>query len=446
MTNRRSDDSEGQDSPAGHVFCTRLDTAPGAIRQRTDDTIPDTRASEPLPRRTVWVLAVGCGLAVANLYFAQPLLALLAGEFSVSARQMGLAVTLGQVGYGLGLLFFVPLGDVLERRGLILAMLLAVAAALLAVALAPDFAWFAAASLALGLTTITPQLIVPLAATLARPGERGRVVGAVMSGLLVGVLGSRTFSGLVADRLGWRAVYCIAAVLSVALALTLRLLLPRSEPHGERTNYTRLLASLWTLLREEPVLRQSCLFGAATFGAMSAFWSTVAFFLSGSPYNYGSDEIGLVGLVGVAGALAASASGRLADRLSPRLIIGAGLALMLLADSLLWALGDRLASFIAGVVLLDLGAQAAHIANQTRIYALRPEVRNRLNTAYMVCFFAGGAAGSGLGAYGWSLWGWAGACGAGVLLLAVGLVGFVVTAGKTQQSRRVLGGEAWRTP
>ena len=197
----------------------------------------------------------------------------------------------------------------------------------------PGFAWFAAASLALGLTTISPQLIVPLAATLARPAERGKVVGAVMSGLLVGVLASRTFSGLVAQRLGWRAVYLIAACLSVALALALRLLLPRSEPHGQRLSYPRLLASVWSLLRDEPVLRQSCLFGAATFGAMSAFWNTVAFFLAGPPYEYGSDQVGLVGLVGVAGALAASASGRLADRLNPRLLIGSGMALMLLAKS-----------------------------------------------------------------------------------------------------------------
>src|SRR4051794_34482911 len=172
---------------------------------------PAGQAAPPLPRRTVWVLAVGCGLAVANLYFAQPLLAGLADQFGVPPGRMGLAATAGQVGYGLGLLFFVPLGDVLERRGLILTMLLAVAASLLAVALSPGFVWFAVASLALGLTTISPQLIVPLAATLARPSERGRVVGTVMSGLLVGVLASRTFSGLVAERLRWRAVYLIAA-------------------------------------------------------------------------------------------------------------------------------------------------------------------------------------------------------------------------------------------
>src|SRR4051794_31779216 len=240
----------------------------------------------------------------------------------------------------------------------------AVTVALLAIAAAPSFAWLAAASLAVGFTTVTPQLLVPFAAHLAAPEERGRVVGTVMSGLLVGVLGARTVSGVVGEHLGWRAVYALAAAVTVALALALRALLPRSEPQASGLSYAALLRSLGGLLRDEPVLRQSCLFGAASFGAFSAFWTTLAFFLSGPPYHYGSDEIGLMGLVGVAGALAASASGRLADRLRPRLLIGAGLALMLLAYGLLGTLGDHLAWLVVGVILLDLGAQAAHISNQ----------------------------------------------------------------------------------
>ncbi|MFO0929684.1 MAG: MFS transporter [Gemmataceae bacterium] len=396
--------------------------------------LPRTDVAPPLSHRTVWVLAVGCGLAVANLYFAQPLLAELAEAFDVPAGRMGLAATLAQVGYGLGLLFFVPLGDAVERRGLIVAMLLAVAAALVAVAASPGFAWFAAGSLAVGLTTIAPQLIVPLAATLARPGERGRVVGMVMSGLLVGVLASRTFSGFVAARLGWRAVYLIAAGMSVTLAAVLRWLLPRSEPEGHRPPYLQLLTSLGELLRTEPVLRQGCLFGAMSFGAMSAFWNTIAFFLAGPPYHYGTDRVGLFALVGVAGAAAASVSGRLADRVNPRWIIGGGLTLMLASYALFWAAGDQLGWLLVGVVTVDLGAQAVHIANQTRIYALRPEVRNRLNTAYMVCFFAGGATGSAAGAFGWGRWGWSGVCAAGCLLLGVGVVGYLATARQTATS------------
>jgi predicted MFS family arabinose efflux permease len=382
-----------------------------------------------LPRRTVWVLAVGSGVAVANLYYAQPLLAKLAIDFDVQPSQMGLAATLSQIGYGLGLLFLVPLGDVLERRGLIVAMLALVAMVLLGVAAAPSFPWFAAASLLLGLTTISPQLLVPLSASLAAPAERGRVVGTVMSGLLIGVLASRTYSGVVAAHLGWRAVYVIAAGLSLALAAVLRVLLPRSEPTAGHLSYAQLLSSLGGLVRDEPILRQSCLFGAVAFGAMSAFWNTMAFHLAGPPYDYGSDAVGLFGLVGAAGAAMASVAGRLADRFNPRRIIGAGLAVMAAAYALCWVGGDVLAWLVVGVVLLDLGAQAAHISNQARIFAIRPEARNRMNTVYMVSFFVGGATGSGLGAWAWGQWGWPGVCGVGVVLLGMGLAGFAATAG-----------------
>ncbi len=387
-----------------------------------------------LPGRTVWVLAVASGVAVANLYYVQPLLAELARAFRVPADTMGQAATLAQVGYGCGLLLLVPLGDVLERRGLILCMLGLVALALLAVAFSPSFAWFAVASLALGLTTVSPQLLVPLAATLAAPAERGRVVGTVMSGLLIGILASRTYSGFLATVLGWRFVYVIAAVLSVLLIVALRLLLPRSEP-GQHLPYPRLLASLAVLLREEPVLRQSCLFGATTFGAMSAFWNTIAFFLSGPPYDYGSNTIGLFGLVGVAGAAAAAVAGRLADRYSPRLTIGAGIVLMGLAYACCWLAGQNLAWLIVAVVLLDLGAQAVHISNQTRIYAIRPEARNRMNTAYMVCFFIGGSTGSALGAWSWGRWGWPGVCGVSLGMLAVGFAGFLLSRGRNANHR-----------
>ncbi len=390
-----------------------------------------------LPRRTVWVLAVGAGVAVANLYYAQPLLADLATRFGVGDRAMGLAAALSQVGYALGLLLFVPLGDAVERRRLVLVMLLLVTAALLATALAPGFAWFAAAQLALGATTIAPQLLVPLAATLAAPAERGRVVGAVMSGLLIGILASRTASGFVGARLGWQAVYFLAAALTLALAVVLRLLLPRSDPPAP-VGYVRLLASLGGLLRTEPVLRQSCLFGALGFGAMIGFWNTLSFFLAAPPYHYGPGAAGLFGLVGVAGAAAASGAGRMADRHGPWPALGGGLVLMLLAYLLLWAFGRDLAALVAGVVVLDLGAQAAHISNQARIFALREEVRNRLNTVYMVTFFVGGAGGSALAAYAWGRWGWSGVCAVGTGLLAVALTILVIAvAGGPGRASRI---------
>jgi predicted MFS family arabinose efflux permease len=388
---------------------------------------------ERLPRATVWVLAVGCAVAVANLYYGQPLLAAMAAEFRVPEQTLGIVSALTQAGYAVGMLLFVPLGDVLERRRLILVMLAAVTAALVGVALAPNVTWLAAASLVLGVTTITPQLLVPLAAGLSPPAERGRVVGTVMSGLLIGILLSRTVSGFVAARFGWRAMYGVAAGLTVLLAVVLRLRLPSSRPTAHDLSYPRLLTSLVGLLRDEPVLRESCLFGGLGFGAFSAFWTTLAFFLAAPPYHYGSDRVGLFGIVGVAGAVAASVAGRLADVRGPRLTIGVGLTTALAAFGLFALAGERLAGLVAGVILLDMGVQGSHISNQTRIFALRPEVRNRLNTVYMVSSFIGGAASSAVASWAWQRWGWPGVCGTGATCLLAALAVYAVTAWRSQR-------------
>jgi predicted MFS family arabinose efflux permease len=354
----------------------------------------------------------------------------MARYFGVSERRMGLVSMLSQVGYAMGLLLFVPLGDRLERRSFILAMLGAVTVALLGVAVAPSFTWLAAASLAVGVTTITPQLLVPFAAHLAEPDERGEVVGTVMSGLLIGILAARTVSGLVGEYLGWRAMYGIAAVVMVALALALWRLLPRSEPEATGLSYLALLRSIAGLLRDEPVLRQSCLFGAMSFGAFSAFWTTLAFHLASPPFGYSSGVVGLFGLVGIVGAMAAPLAGRFADRRSPRWTIGAGLVCVLLAYVVLYWAGETLWGLVVGVILLDLGVQSAHISNQSRIYAIRPEARSRMNTAYMVAYFVGGALGSYGGAWGWDLAGWRGVCLVGLGMTVTGLLAFLATAGE----------------
>jgi predicted MFS family arabinose efflux permease len=399
----------------------------GMYRPALDRDAPAPPGQPALPRGTVWVLAAGCGMTVANLYYGQPLLADMARDFGVSEGRLGGASALTQAGYALGLLLVVPLGDAVEQRRLILALLGATAAALVAVALAPGFVWLAAASLLLGAATVVPQLLVPFAAGLAAPAERGWVVGRVMSGLLVGILASRTVSGFVGARLGWRAVYGLAAGLTVALAAALGSLLPRSRPAG-RLSYAELLRSFGRLLRAEPVLLQSCLFGAAAFGAFSVLWTTLAFYLARPPFDFGSQVVGLFGLAGVAGALAAPIAGKLADRRGPMLMCGTGLALVPLSFGLLAAFGDRLAGLIAGVVLLDFGVQASHISNQARIYRLPEAAHNRLNAAYMVSFFIGGAAGSSLGTYGWTQWRWAGVCATGAGFGLLGLAGFLWAA------------------
>ncbi len=311
-----------------------------------------------IEKRTLWAMAVGSGLAVANIYYNQPLLADMGRYFDVPDRRMGMVSMLTQVGYAAGMLLFVPLGDRLERRSFILTMLGAVVVALLGVAVAPSFHWLALASLLVGVTSITPQLLVPFAAHLAEPPERGRVVGIVMSGLLIGILAARTVSGVVGEYLGWRAMYWTAAAVTVALGLALIVLLPKSQPEDLGVSYVGLLRSIGGLLRDEPILRQSCLFGAMGFGAFSTFWTTLAFHLAGPPFHYGTGSIGLFGLVGIVGALAAPVAGRLADRHSARWTIGAGLTCMLLAYIVLYGFGRTVAGIVAGVILLDLGAQS----------------------------------------------------------------------------------------
>lgn len=363
-------------------------------------------------RRLLWLLAVAACLTVANLYYSQPLLPLIGGALHASPRGAGLISTATQVGYAVGMLLLVPLGDSLERRRLIVVMTAAVAVALVAVAASPTLGALWATSLLLGATTIVPQLVVPFAAAVVPDATRGRVVGLVMSGLLIGVLLSRTASGLLAAHVGWRATYVLAAGLMLLLALVLRLALPSQSP-ASRTPWRALLATLPALVRDEPLLRRHALLGACTFGAFSVFWTTLAFHLARPPLGYGSDVAGLFGLVGVAGAVAAPIAGRLADRFgSPAVNLAATLA-VLVSFGLLWLGRGSLVGLAAGVVVLDFGAQANHISNQTRVLGLSASARNRINTVYMVAYFAGGALGSTVGAAAWNAWGWAGVCSAG---------------------------------
>jgi predicted MFS family arabinose efflux permease len=383
---------------------------------------PVTKQVKPgIEPRLVWTLAVACALTVANLYYIQPLLADIAHSFNVSDSAVGFIATLTQLGYAAGLLFLVPLGDFINRRDLISFTLFAVTLALLATGFAPSILVLAIASFAVGVTTIGPQIIVPFAATLAPPKERGRIVGTIMSGLLIGVLLARVISGFIGAQFGWRSMYWIAAVLMFVLAFALRAMLP-GEPKRERISYPRLLRSLWELVRTEPVLRETSAFGGLVFGAFSVFWVTLVFFLATPPYHYGSEMAGAFGLAGIAGALAASVVGKLSDRMPARLITGVMIALTLLSYLLFWLIGHFLWGLIIGVILLDLGTQGTHISNQTRIYALNPAARSRLNTVYMVTYFIGGSLGSILGAYAWTLVQWNGVCAIGAIMLLLALV------------------------
>ncbi len=377
-------------------------------------------------RLTLWILAIGCGVSVANLYYIQPLLAMVAAQFHVSPGTTGIAATLTQVGYAIGMLTIVPLGDMLERRSLVTLVTFTSAVMLFVVGVSPSFGLLAVGSLALGVSTATPQLLVPFAATLAAPEQRGRVVGFVMSGLLIGILLARTASGMMAAHFGWRSIYFVAAAMVTVLAITLRLVLPKSRPtHTE--GYGPLLKSLGRLVVEEPVLRQSALFGACLFASFSAFWTSLSFLLAGPTFHMGPEVVGRFGLIGAAGALAAPLVGRFTDRGSPRTAVLAGFVLALISFLIFGLSAASVFGLIVGVVLMDVGVQGGHISNQSRVFALRPEFRSRMNTIYMTSYFVGGSLGSALSAQAWTRSGWAGVCMVGSGFLTVGLLGFMLT-------------------
>ena len=375
--------------------------------------------------KLVWVMAVACGLSVANLYYNQPLLAQMARSFGVSARGIGIIPTLTQAGYAIGLLLLVPLGDVVPLRRLVTVLLVLVAMALGAEAVARNLPWLAAASLVIGITTVVPQVLIPLTARLAPPGERGHAVGVVMMGLLLGILLSRTLSGFVGECLGWRAMYWIAAGMMLLLAPALMPFLPKDEPPGS-LNYQQLLRSVWSIVRRESILRQSMLSGALLFACFSAFWATLVFRLETPPLHYGEKTAGLFGLVGAAGALAAPLVGRFSDRVSPRAIITGAAAVMMLSFVVFWAAGGTLWGLAIGVVLLDVAAQSNQVANQTRIYSLAAELHSRVNSAYMGAYFVGGAAGSLAGTWAWTAFGWPGVCVVGIVLSGIAIIKNIV--------------------
>jgi predicted MFS family arabinose efflux permease len=365
----------------------------------------------------VGLLALSVGTIVANIYYAQPLLAEMARAFGVTVSGIGFVAMLSQIGTATGMFLFVPLGDNRERRALITLLLVAAFVSLCAMATAQNILWLQLASFAVGATASTVHVIVPLAAELAPQATRGRVVGTVLGGVLLGILLARTFAGLAAGLFGWRAVYGIAAIAMLILALLLRTRLPE-VPAQQHLSWIALIRSIGQLVRQHRTLREAALLGAAFFCAFSAFWTTLVFLLQTPPYHYGPAVAGLFGLVGAAGALCAPFAGHLTDRRGPRFTILSALGLTLASFVLLAVYGRNLIGLIFGVIVLDLGVQAGHVANQTRIYAIDPGARGRLNTVYMFMYFVGGSLGSYGGALAWAHWGWPGVCSLAIAVLS----------------------------
>lgn len=381
------------------------------------------------------LMAVGSGISVASNYYTQPLLALFVQVFHISIGHAGLLVTCSQIGYICGLIFLVPLGDRLERRKLITGTSLLTAAGLLGMGLSPGFPWMLAAAVCVGFTSVTAQILVPLAAHLASPERRGRTVSLVMSGLLLGILLARTFAGVIAAAAGWRAVFLLASVLMVVFAGLCWRMLPAIAPTSGGS-YGALLASVARLFGQQPVLRRRALIGGLNFAAFAALWTTLAFLLK-ARYGYGEAAIGLFGLIGAAGALCAQVAGRLADAGYNRQATGGFILLGVLGWGLLYLGADSQLALIGGIVLLDLGVQGTHISNQSAIYALDPAARSRLTTGYMSSYFLGGAAGSALGAWAYSFADWAGVCVVGGSVCVLALLRWAVSEARAEPTTPV---------
>ncbi|GAA2748620.1 MFS transporter [Amnibacterium kyonggiense] len=374
-----------------------------------------------MTRARALLFAIASGAAVGNLYWAQPLLDFIARDLRTGTAAAGWLVTATQLGYAVGVLLFVPLGDLLPRRRLVPVALVCSAVALAASALAPTFPVLLATLALVGLTTVSGQILVPLAGDLASDHDRGRVVGTVVSGILIGILLSRTVSGLVAAVAGWRAIYVVAAVVALVLAVLLSRVIPDLPPR-DRLPYPRLIGSVFAIVRRERTVRWSLVLGGTSFAVFTMFWTALTFLLSAPPFSFPVETIGLFGLVGLAGAIAAQRAGRLQDRGLGLPTIGVAWSVVLVAF-VVAGLGARsVVVLVVAVLLLDVAVQAHNITVQTRMFQVDPAARSRLNTAFVTNNFVCGAIGSGVTSLLWAAGGWT-----AVTVGAAVLSGFALT-------------------
>ncbi|HEV2710949.1 MAG TPA: MFS transporter [Edaphobacter sp.] len=382
-----------------------------------------TKTSSAAFRAPLPFLGLACAVGVSTMYYNQPLLLEMGHTYGATAGRTGFVAVATQVGYAVGLLFFVPLGDLLERRALMMRMFAAVAVALVLVALAPSLSWLIAGSVLIGLFASVTHVVLPIAPDLVSDEQRGRAIGIVMTGLLLGILLARTFAGWVSHVTGWRSVFVIAAIMNAAFVPLLWRMMPKLPPK-QKLRYRDAMKSLWTLYRTQPLLRESSELGALVFASFSCFWTTLAFMLY-SHYGLGAGIAGTFGVVGAAGAMVAPIAGRMSDKHGSRWVVSVGISLLAVSYLLLWgeesariSTALHMIALVIGVVVLDMGAQMTQVANQTRIFGLDASARSRLNTVYMTVYFSGAAVGSALATVAWVRWQWN-----GVSVLALGLIG-----------------------
>jgi predicted MFS family arabinose efflux permease len=374
-----------------------------------------------MDRKLLFLLTLTAVICTGNVYFAQPLLGRIAAEFGRTPGSVGFIPTLSQLGYVSGLLFLTPLGDALEKKKLLVSLLIAASVGLFLFAVSPTFVFLSVSAFLIGLTAVLTQILIPFVAVLSAPKERGKNLGVLLSGALIGVLISRTLSGVLGEHIGWRGVFFIASATMLVFSALLAVVLPKHEAET-RIPYHRLLHSVWLLYKRVPGVRAIAINGALCYGALSGFWASLAFYLQSPAYHQGPALAGEFGLVGAVGALGANISGRYSERIGSRKLVQICIYMMMVAFMILMFFGKHMAGMIAGVIVLDLFAQAATVSNQTQLYTLNSDAKTRLNTIYKMFYFTGGAIGSAVSAICWQHFGWNGVCCVALLFLLGALV------------------------
>ena len=374
-----------------------------------------------LPASILWTLAIVAGISVANLYYNQPLLNMIRHDLGVSEFKTNLIAMVTQIGYALGLLFIIPLGDLYQRKKIIVTNFAVLIVSLLAIALAPNIHIILIASFLTGICSVIPQIFVPIASQFSKPENKGRNVGIVISGLLTGILASRVVSGIVGEYMGWRFIYFIAAGLMVVCLLIIIRILP-DLPSNYQGSYAGLMKSLFSIVKKYPQLRIASLRAGFSFGSFLAMWSCLAFKMEQAPFFAGNNIIGMLGLCGIAGALTASSIGRFINTVGVKRLTYIGCSLIISAWIVLYAGQYSYAGIIAGILLIDIGMQCIQLSNQTSAFALCPQASNRINTIFMTTYFIGGSTGTFLAGTFWQWFGWTGVVGTGILLTSCSLL------------------------
>lgn len=372
--------------------------------------------NQGMPAGLLWTLAVIAALSVANLYYNQPLLNKIGEDLNVTAFHANLIPMITQIGYALGLLFIIPLGDLYKRQTIITINFLILAFSMYAISHSPNIGGVLAASLLTGICSVMPQIFIPIASQFSRPEHKARNVGILVSGLLTGILGSRVISGIVGEYWGWRTMYVIAAILMIICLFVVRRMLP-DMPSNYQGTYGGLMKSVVTLFVQRPTIRLVSVRAGLCFGSFLALWACLAFKLSGAPFFAGNNVIGLLGLCGIAGALTASCVGSLVGKWGVRRLNYIGTGMMFVAWIVMLVMQNSYAGFIIGIILLDIGMQCIQISNQTCALSMAQHAANRANTIFMTTYFIGGSFGTFLSGACWQSWGWTGVVSAGVMLV-----------------------------